>query len=189
MTLIISIIALILLIAVVEFDDEALIFWPSAILCIYGAVLWFFFREIAYPVLQWINESPLRLTIYFIFYIGLGICWSTFKWFRLVYKQKNKFNEWLVDKKRFLTQNHLNEQIKKNFKEDVKCNLDNFKPNANKHKSDISGWLIFWPFSILRYLVGTAILDFFKFITNSLAKFYSSITDRVFSTNEKDIEL
>ena len=53
-------------------------------------------------------------------------------------------------------------------------------PKANSYKSDISFWATYWPFGVVKYLVGDLIHDLFSQIWKHIGGVYQKISDKVF---------
>jgi hypothetical protein len=53
-------------------------------------------------------------------------------------------------------------------------------PKASENKGTITLWAVMWPFSVIRYIIGNALKDFFSMIFNKLKGVYDAISDKAF---------
>ena len=119
-------------------------------------------------------------------YVLLGLLWSMFKWFRKAYKAGKDFKKWSET---------FNEEIEREIKNRTKkteqeilneariefdTRRDAYMPKASENKGTITLWAVMWPFSVIRYIIGNALKDFFSMIFNKLKGVYDAISDKAF---------
>jgi len=102
-------------------------------------------------------------------YLVVGIIWSGYKWFVYV-------RDLYLEHVEARTQSYRNRDLEYKSKvTTLKQHLENYKFDAPKSKdkiSSISGWIIFWEFSIIKYLLNDFVVDLIK----RLGGYYSRIT-------------
>lgn len=131
-------------------------------------------------------------------YLGIGFCWSGFKWFNRLLKAKERWAE--IDE--YFNNNFLPE-LKNRGKSEEEIEIEKLQYRYGDHKksfeltnsygnannvpkfnvSEIAYWVVFWPFSALEF----ALYDMIKWIvTNVIKKIYKLIFDVVLSSHKKD---
>ena len=119
---------------------------PSIVAILLGIVYW-----------KQIVAAPWHVIALVIGVFALcGLLWSTFKWFRFVNKQVARFRE--------LYGTALDERQMRELKEEI---------SVSNHKATITGWIAFWPWSLLWSLTG----DFFNTLYDAMTNIYQKITD------------
>lgn len=151
-------IALIFFIVLVshEWDDEAQFGWPITTLLIGGIVMYFCYKSDWNNVLTELNFR--KLLIFSIIWLVIGLAWSFFKWFKFVRKKYKKFKESYPAKVDV---------------EDVKYR---YIPKVSDNKEQITTWIVFWPFSVIRYALESLLKDFFNGIIKMFTGWYDRIT-------------
>lgn len=107
---------------------------------------------------NFVIEHPAVTIASAVLYFALGAAWSVFKWFK-----------YLV--------NWRDERLQTNMAFSF---TDERIPKAAEHKSDITGWIIFWPLSAIAYLVWDLIADIANRIYKLFAGLYDQVTNYVF---------
>lgn len=69
---------------------------------------------------------------------------------------------------------YLNNLLKLNLTETI-------APVANDHKTEIISWIIYWPFSLLWYLIDDPLKKFGKFLYRNLVSIYDKMSKRMFA--------
>ena len=106
---------------------------PSIVAILLGVVYW-----------KQIVHAPWQIIALVIGVFALcGLLWSTFKWFRYVNKQVRHYNDTYGAT---LTESQMR---------DLKSEI-----SVSNHKAMITGWIAFWPWSLLWSLTG----DFFNML-------------------------
>lgn len=106
-------------------------------------------------------------------YFVVGLMWSIYKWIVFV-----KFkNEYYLNEKDNILQKHWEDVIKQ---ENIVNLGKRCKPLATEHKETITAWIIWWPFSVLRYLFRDFFVDIANWIFKLTSKIFDSITESVF---------
>jgi hypothetical protein len=129
-------------------------FWTVALL----AVLYFSNKQHLLPMLS--NADYLFLFI--VGYLVVGIGWSFFRWLKFV---KAEFRRWKKDAE---TNNYKKE------------NKAHYIPTAGDNIDQLTAWLIFWPFSVIRYIVGDLLRDLGEMFVRTLGKAYDRIAINAF---------
>lgn len=90
-------------------------------------------------------------------YAVAGVLWSVYRWYRFVQKTAFEFRE-----------EHGN-VLDNEDKESLKYRL-----KVSNHKSNIIGWIAYWPWSLLWNITG----DFFNMLYDAMVNAYQHIADR-----------
>lgn len=133
-----------------EWDDEAQFGWPITTLILGGLILYISYRSDWNSILTELNFRKLLISSIIWLIIGLG--WSFFKWFKFARKQYIGY------------QKHKNGTDKSNW-----------IPKVSDNKERITTWIVFWPFSVIRYAIGNLLRDFF----NGIIKIFTGWYDRI----------
>jgi len=102
-------------------------------------------------------------------FVLFGLLWSVFKWFRHVNKTVAQYR------------NDYGTTLDKSQMDGLKSECSAFK-----HKAMITGWIAFWPWSLLWSLTG----DFFHMLYDAMTNIYQKISDHgvgKFTVVEKEI--
>lgn len=106
------------------------------------------------PLSWWLIMSGL--------YLVAGLVWSFARWIMFV---KNKLKKAKYEYSNYQNKNDL---ILKTM------------PKAGDNKAKISGWLIFWPFSLLRYVIGDLLTDLVDSIVTAFSGLYNRLSHRIY---------
>lgn len=157
------VIAILILANLLEDDNKGKLGWPITFLTSVIVVVYMCYRKDANSI---INSITMKELVYSILgYLGVGIIWSFFKWYRYVgyqwkeYQKKVKY--WRDRDSSVPTELHV-----------VK---GDFQPVASENKEQLSSWILFWPFSIIRYAIGNLLRD----VLNKITTFFGGIYDRI----------
>lgn len=120
----------------------------------------------------WIYTSHhiLQVILYIAIYTALGVIWSFYKWYLLLLKAKIKYDKKVLDLDETVSED---KGYMKTFKE---VNT----PKASKNKDRIISWMIYWPLSIIGYILSDPISKFFNWIYSKVSGGYDRMTARVF---------
>lgn len=165
--LIITLVAILLLIGFNEYEHEGNLGASTIILIVYAILIgggnyggWISFTL---PIISW-SALLVGGTIYLV----VGLIWSFYKWFRLYKTKMNQYNH-----QKSLQNNPT---------------LDRYIPKLEENKSSITTWVLFWPFSVMRYVLSDVIFKFTTFITECFESVYNKIGNYVLNQHkiEKD---
>jgi hypothetical protein len=104
-------------------------------------------------------RSADHLFLFTVGYFLVGIGWSFFRWLKYVKKQYKKWKT---------SYSYKPEDREKNI------------PQAGDNKEQLSAWLIFWPFSVIRYIIGDLLKDLGEMFVRTLGKAYDRIAINAF---------
>lgn len=136
----------------------------------------FWFSVIGLAVLQlvtaanpwgWVADNPKTFLACAAAYIPIGIGWSLFRWLKLL---KSSAVNILKDKDSFTPNAYYASWevfVAKRF------------PNASKNKDRIICWIVYWPFSVLAYLLLDFLREFGNWIYDKISGIYKAMADRV----------
>lgn len=138
--------------------------WPGFIIC---AAIVFMCTCGDRDQLWWsLKMNAGSILLWLSIYLIAGIIWSFFKWFKVVKRAKE----------RYLREAGSPRPI------------SSFVPKVNQWKESITSWILFWPFSILRYAFGTMLMDFMNAIVSRLKGLYDRISLRVFGIDKSELD-
>ena len=129
------------------------------------------------PVFSFIVNNPLTFAMWAVIYLVVGIVWSIYNRWVFVKKVRNYYNE----QKASLSNNPTEKDIK--FARDRVVNyfdLLSLPPKAMDHKSHIISSMVYWPMSMIWYLLADFLKEIFTKIFNYFRNLYQSISDSVF---------
>lgn len=173
-------------IARVEDDDErGRLGYVSTVLVIFLVIA--FFLDRAFVTGLWTGvSSDWSATIFrSLAYLLLGLGWSFFKWWQFAKKMHRRYTD-LLNQAKATKDNDLKnypdkgDEIKRKFKSRSDELYLLYKPVAKQNKEQISSWIIFWPFSVLRYIIGRALVDALNWIVDQFGGVYNRITNSLF---------
>lgn len=133
-------------IACIEHENH---WFPSCLVVIFAAVYW---KAIAAFSLNW-QSILLGVAVYAV----LGVAWSMFRWTRFVKEKADYY------RKQYGT------KLDKSNRSCLASAID-----ATSNKSRITGWIAYWPWSLIWNLTG----DVFKMLYETLQGVYQKISDR-----------
>lgn len=159
-------------------------------------------------IISLFKQNVLEFCLYFAGYIALGIVWSYIKWASVLFHFKS-FRQDIIDRynntddfklprsqintfysesqKRAYEQNEkqsekltLKEVLgKKSFYFDDHAFYASDRPSASRCKSNIIGWICFWPFSLIVTLLTDPVRKIVTFIFNRISKSYQKLADKI----------
>lgn len=98
-------------------------------------------------------------------YLVTGIAWGIAKWFFFVRDKKEKYLELLKEK----------QDVSIRFS--LGCSIP---PQAGEHKAQITGWIGYWPLSLIWTLLDDFLTKFFQQVYATLAGVFQKISDNQF---------
>jgi hypothetical protein len=158
----------------------------SALLLLYAYHLWHG------HVFSFIAQHPGRAIAYALGYIGVGVIWAVIKWYFFLSKSR----QYLLKHRENLVRGQYASGLKyANYDSfDAKATVaervtlqdllrrhSSYKPSAASHKSDITFWMTYWPFSFVGSLITDFITNIFEQVYLRIAKAFQSMSDKMFS--------
>lgn len=115
----------------------------------------------------YVQQHPKDLAFWALAYFPIGIAWSFFRWWRVLNTRaadlmRNK-DTWTPAYGETSWADH----VKK------------YMPKASNHKSSISCWITYWPFSVAAYLLVDILCDIGNWIYNLISGLYQRLADHV----------
>lgn len=110
------------------------------------------------------EHTWLEILMFISGYIVTGFGWSLFKW-------RNRIKKWALSK-RAKVKAFKKEPVPNGFANDPRS-MDPAtlpKPEFQKSVDDVAFWFVFWPFSMLSYVIGEWLLDLLRWIGEVLKK-------------------
>lgn len=167
------------LILEVSTDSFRSAFWTIVAYAIGLAV----FSDSRSSLLPYIERHPLSIVYAAAAYIGAGAVWCLVKWYLYVLNQRDAYEAFRESW--FQAHNITGELLgsdKKAFLDAVnsKFSYRSIPPRASEHKTKITAWMAYWPFSVVSTFVGDLIVRVFTTIYRSLTGLMQNISNRVF---------
>lgn len=164
----------------------------------FGATVVFLFSLLA---LDWIWRVPLisivwlhpgtTLTLVAVYFV-IGTIWSIIKWYLYLHNKLVTYNERKAD---FLEAHHATEltpQLASEMKQSMCSSWGPrypIAPNAREHKSDLTLWATYWPFSMLGTMLNDFVRKVWEYIYELFQSTYQKISHRVFRNVEADMRM
>lgn len=159
----------------IESDGKSILSWPITLTLVLAGLFYLMYRA---PLAERFGGFTLggALSVFGL-YLVAGIVWSFFKWFKFLKNAKKKYD------KEVLRVEDVNKD-KKAKGQDKYCipppNIEYYIPLASENKEQLSCWILFWPFSGLRYMMGNLLVDLLHAITDAFAGTYNKISYKIF---------
>lgn len=159
----ILVLASVIAIAVALEDDkgEGRNGWPTLWLAIAAVTFYVLYPTNLRPI--WDSFHLWPFLSYLGIYVAIGIFWSFFKWGQFAKRSFKKYQEDLAY--------HM-----KHSPSSTPPIQEDYRPYASKNKAQLTSWILWWPFSILRYILGNLVRDFFNLLITKLGGAYDRIT-------------
>jgi hypothetical protein len=154
-------------------------------------------------VIGYLVEHPLAVFTVAGVYLGAGVVWATVKWWWFVNLQKGRYDELKADflegkgvlpeSGKSLWESPIPEELKVEWSELVHdqstaTNHDALTPHpqVTKHKTDITRWMSYWPWSLLYTLCNDAIRHACEQILHHMRSYLQGMSDRAWSSARDD---
>lgn len=139
--------------------------WPVTITLIVIALL--IYSNNPQAIFEAFKENWVNWILILLGFIIIGILWSFMRWVKVVKRSHKRYLKHVEDVKG--SENpHLISPKKM------------FQPTVDGWKASIAAWILFWPFSVLRYIFGSAVIDFISSCIDKLKGRYDKITERIY---------
>jgi len=158
-------------------------------------------------VFAWIGAHPIKLILYILGYVGVGVLYSILKWYLLLRDRKDAYREtrtkWLERQigkdtpKKELYQAALSTGVMDPaIKELWRKYLDNEyygsrrlrKPLVSRNKGRIVAWMTYWPWSGLWTLINDPVRRTFRFLYRRISTTLQRMSDKMFADIESELE-
>jgi hypothetical protein len=137
-------------------------------------------------IYQWIKANPLLLAEGVAAYLGIALVWAAIKW--RVFYLPDLFDRYEKLRSHFLKGKGLNhmpadQSVIDEFNNDhiVRCLSIQTKRNVRYNKARITGWMIYWPFSMVGTFIGDFMVRLFATMYKMLAGSLQRVSDRMAS--------
>lgn len=107
--------------------------------------------------------NPGLMVVGITFYFVAGVIWSFVKWYFFNLDAAENFRERLANARKI-----------------EGYRPEDFRPKASDNKRRIIAWIGYWPFSLLRFLLGDVVKRIATKIYQMLAKQYDAVSRRMF---------
>lgn len=159
--------------------------WATLMLIATAAATQFFH---VLDLLGWVRSHTVEFIIYTSVYVVVGVIWSFIKWFSFLMSFRDRFRQqkraFLATKGTINSESVSSEQMVE-FKQWMDVNYVDYdlrsmeRPKASKNKSRITGWMAFWPLSLIGTLINDPIRRLFDWMFKSFRAAYEKMADAV----------
>lgn len=173
---------------------EESVFWPLLWIFVGLIVLWIFgdFNPFS-RTYNYINENRLFTLELCVGYVFIGLLWSMFKWYKYSKKAlQESYNaykrSWLHEKGK--AGDDVPAELLEEWRRYIEEKISHHRPYipGHEHQTErIVSWMMFWPLSMVVYVLEDLIRDFFEFIYRQFARVFQLITDIVFRKVRKEL--
>ncbi len=149
------------------------------LLVLYSLAIQFFAKI---NIFKWIIENPIHLLWIIPGYILFGIIWSWVKWGlllnKIAKKTEEKWEDFLKDKELPKDTKTISKKLHEEWKSQIRYGYE--RPVFKESKKKISVWVMYWPISIIWYLLNNLIKDLINRIVVQFRKVYEGIANNAF---------
>lgn len=156
--------------------------WPSlgSFIFIGGLVGLEFFTDL--KVLTYAYHNPFSIVAGLLIYIVAGVIWSHVKWRLFLHDVKDYYKQILTQVQ--ASKSYKGDEVDAKFaaKRDTvsRFNVEDIPPRASRKKLKITGWIMYWPISIIWSIADDFILRLFNRIFELIRGSYQNASDSVF---------
>jgi len=184
-----SLVVFIAITALVENDEG---FWATVIAI--GTVCSLQFLS-HIPLLTAIKAHPGTTALYIASYFAIGAGWSLFKWYVFLTKARIKYESAKADFLEEYSAKELTGELAAKFMDLLASNhsysdddhaISATPPEARKHKSNLTRWATYWPFSMVGFALNDVVRKAWNYIYDLLQSTYQRISNHVFRNVSAD---
>lgn len=118
-------------------------------------------------IVGYVIHNPSSIFYLGAFYLVLGTAWSFFKWYLHCRDERKRFDEWIEEEKKGTQRYGPGSRPE--------------KPLASVNKARITGWMTFWPWSLVWFIINDPVRRAFNAIYDRLQGIYQRISDSAFA--------
>jgi hypothetical protein len=178
-----------LIVTILEENEKGI--WATiTVLGTIGVLQW----GIHIHILQGIIKSPGWDLAYCAGYLVIGIVWSYIKWISLVARALDRFketkNDWMESNKITIPMGEPDLLAFHKHLEGIYGlgGVDHIAPQAKEFKGAITRWMMYWPFSMISFVLSDFIVKIYKTVFTYLANSFQAISNRAFASSLKELE-
>ncbi len=134
------------------------------------------------PIWQFVRDHYGLALAYLGCYILAGLVWSFFKWYLYLLNFRNEYvalRDKFCKRKNIPVDSDLSEQQRADLLASIGYNYQKV-PSAGENKARITGWMIFWVFSAIGWLLNDPFRRLANFVFNLFKGTFQRIADRMF---------
>jgi len=105
------------------------------------------------PVVSWLYANAGSIALWAAGWVAVGLAWSVFKWDRFMAAAAERY---------------------------AKNENEVLIPSWTSHKSKLTSWTVWWPFSMLAYVLGDLLREAINWCLSLMGRLYEAITNRHF---------
>ena len=148
------------------------------------------------PILSYVTANPGHTLMYVGIYFAVGIVWTLIKWYFFVHNKSVLYKNYRAKFLKARKTDELTPALAAELQESVRSDFDlrnadvtGAAPDPIDHKSDLTRWGTYWPFS----MVGTALNDIIRkawdYVYEMLQSTYKAMSLGIFKTGEADTRM
>src|SRR5271170_4062604 len=147
------------------------------------------------PLLTAIKAHPGTTALYLLGYFVAGAAWSIFKWYIFLTKARIKYESAKADFLEEYSAKELTGELAAKFMDLLASNhsysdddhaISATPPEARKHKSNLTRWATYWPFSMVGFALNDVVRKAWNYIYDLLQSTYQRISNHVFRNVSAD---
>lgn len=138
-----------------------------------------------FNVFTWVWANPLLFGQFFLVYVAVGIGWSSMKWYIKLRKARVSY----VKAKAEYLEDNVN-ATEQNFIDNVKNNYmkERFAPTVSRNKGNLGFWCIWWPFSMITFLLEDFIREMWNLAWKFLKNLFEVMRKRTLGEAARDLD-
>jgi hypothetical protein len=147
-----------------------------------------------------IKANPGHILLYGGGYFALGAIWSVFKWYTYLHKANSRYEDY---KTQFLAENKatsLTPELAAKLMDELghknqyrtagdETFVFSTPPLARNHKSSLTRWATYWPFSIIGFALNDIVRKAWAWVIDTLQGTYQRISNHVFRNASADAKM
>lgn len=132
----------------------------------------------------WLWANPLIFGQLCIAYVGIGLIWSSVKWYAKLRKSRKLYLEakadWVAKGK---TEQSFIETVRGAYGD-----KERYAPTVSRNKSNLGFWCIWWPFSIIAFMFEDLIRELWNLSWKFLKNMFEGMRRRTLGEAARDLD-
>lgn len=152
------------------------------------------------PLFTAIKAHPGKTVLYILSYFAIGAAWSLFKWYIFLHKARAKYDELKAKTMEKMGATTFTGEVavklmdalaqeNRYLSDGDPTRINSTPPLARKHKSSLTRWATYWPFSMVGFALNDIVRKLWNYIYDLLQSTYQRISNHVFRDVSADVAL
>lgn len=146
--------------------------------------------QVNYHIFEDLKDNPLNYILSVITYFMVGVIWSFGKWYSILSTHARKIKKIKEEMgTEWNNPERLKEIIEKipgawgySSSKTIQIAIEKSFPKLSENKGNITGWIIYWPFSLVATIFNDPVKRFANYIFETLSSIYEEIKNHVIKT-------